>query len=1067
MKKNRKNGLLLRGSQRILTTQRLSGVLSLAFLLFAGASVGSPRTGYGNGNIFPTGFQKQITKSKTVQVLKEPEWGSFIASQQSKVVVKGMVTAKDGSPLPGVTVSIKGTTIGTVTDVNGEYQITVPKSTKELQFSFIGMKTMVVPLNGQSLVSVTLEEEAHGINEVVVVGYGQQKRETVTGAISSIRTKEIKQSPAANLAVTLAGRLPGLTTIQTSGQPGADVTSLYLRGQGTLNGQSPLILVDGVPRELTYIDPNEVESVSILKDASATAVFGVRGANGVILVTTKRGTDETPQISLSVEQGFQDFTRMPKSVHSWEYAELRNEARANDGLSPTYTQAQTDHFRKQDEPNIYPDNNWMNIISKNYTPQTRYNLNISGGGKRATYFVNAGYLDQGGQWKVNQSDYDPSTWLHRYNFRSNIDLKLNPTLTSFLNVGGYLEKANQSTYPSNIIMAATLVDPPVLPGPLTPDGRILTSETEVHPPYGMINRSGYQQETRSNVTASFGLEQKLDFITEGLSTKAMFSFDTRSVYDLTATQDHRNWVQYTTPGSDGKDSIYYRRRDNHEDTPLTLSTSNSFESYFNLQWFVNYNRTFNKVHDVTAMLLFQRDEKIEPADRLPYRMLGLSGRVTYGYNHKYFAEFNAGYNGSEQFAKGHRFGFFPSFSGSWIVSNEDFLKANNILTFLKLRASWGEVGNDQLGSQRFLYLDDIKINGGSYSSLGNGQSVSENYIGNEKLKWEVAKKINLGTEIGLVNDWKLSIDVFNEKRNNVLINRGMIPNILGMSGLPPLNMGRISNHGYEIELNYQHTFSQDFTMLANLNFNHARNKVLAVDEPRLSSDYAYRYRETGYSIGTVWGYETDGYWKSQQDIDDSGLKFTGRAPRPGDFKYKDLNHDGVIDVKDYAPMKNTAVPQYTYGASFSFNYKSVDLSFLIQGVTRASKYYSGEGIYEFTGGDGVYYSIDKSAWTPERAAKGEKITFPALSTSLSSSETYNDFFDENCAYWRLKNLEIGYTIPKSWSKKIGSSKIRFYANGLNLFTHDHMISKNFDPEVSGNLSYPMTRVFNVGVNVNF
>ncbi len=1072
MKKNRKNGLLLRGSQRILTTQRLSGVLSLAFLLFAGASVGSPRTGYGNGSILPSGFQKQITKSKTTQGLKEPELGSFIASQQSKVVVKGKVTATDGSPLPGVTVSIKGTTTGTVTDVNGDYQITLPKSAKVLQFSFVGMKTQLLALKEQRVINVTLEEEAHGINEVVVVGYGQQKRETVTGSISTIRTKEIKQSPSANLAVTLAGRLPGLTTIQTSGEPGKDVTNLYLRGQGTLNGQSPLVLVDGIPRDLTYIDPNEVESVSILKDASATAVFGVRGANGVILVTTKRGTEETPQISLSVEQGFQNFTRMPNMIHSWEYAALRNQADTNDGLAPEFTQAQINHYLKQDEPLIYPDHNWMKMLSKDYTPQTRYNLNISGGGKRATYFVNAGYLDQGGQWKVDQKDYDPSTFLHRYNFRSNIDLKINPTLTSFLNVGGYLEKANQPEWDALYIMAYTTTLPPTQAGPLTPDGQCIATTADGNPPYGMINRSGYKQETRSNVTASFGLEQKLNFITEGLSTKMVASFDTRSVYDLNASQSHQNWLQYVTTGADGKDSVYYKRRDSSENTPLSLSSGTTFESYFNYQWFVNYNRTFDKLHDVTGMLLFQRDERIEPNERLPYRYIGLSGRATYGYNHKYFAEFNVGYNGSEQFAKGHRFGFFPAFSGSWIASNEDFLKGNKILTYLKLRASWGEVGNDQLGGKRFLYLDEIKMDGGYSGAFGSGQSVNEIYVGNENLKWEVAKKINLGAEIGLVDDWKLSVDLFNEKRNNVLINRGMVPSLLGMSGLPPLNMGRVKNHGYELELNYHHNFTQDFSMLANLNFNFAKNKVLYADEPELPDTYAYRYRQTGYSIEnsgwwTRFGYETDGYWKSQAEIDASGLKYSGRAPRPGDFKYKDLNHDGIISDADKAPLKYTDVPEYTYGASFSFDYKSIDLSFLIQGVDRVSKYYQDQGVWESAGSNGVYFSNDKTAWTPERAASGAKITFPALSTSHSASECQNDFFYQNCAFWRLKNVELGYTLPARWSEKIKSPKIRIYVNGLNLFTRDHMISNNFDPEVTSNTSYPMTRVFNCGVNVNF
>ncbi len=1070
MKKNRKNGLLLRGSQRILITQRLSGVLSLAFLLFAGASVGSPRTGYGNGSTLPSGFQKQVTNSKTTQGLKEPNSGSFIASQQSKVVVKGKVTATDGSPLPGVTVSIKGTTTGVITDVDGNYSIAIPKSAKELQFSFVGMKTKLIPLKDQSSINVVLEDEFHSINEVVVVGYGQQKRETVTGAISTIQTKEIKQSPAANLAVALAGRLPGLTTIQQSGQPGADVTNLYLRGQGTLNGQAPLILVDGVPRDLSYIDPNEVENVSILKDASSTAVFGVRGANGVILVTTKRGKNDLQQISFSVEQGYQNFTRMPTPVHSWEYATLRNQANLNDGKAIEFTDAQINHYKIQDEPLAYPDINWMKLISKNYTPQTRYNLNVSGGNKRFNYFINAGYLDQGGQWKVDQKDYDPSSSLRRYNFRSNIDVKLNPTLSTSLNVGGYLEKENQPQWNAYQIMAYTMVTPNIQPGPLTPAGQVITPlYNDGLSPYAMVNRSGYRQETRSNVMASYSMEQKLNFITDGLSTKMIASFDTKSIRELSAGQDYQHWMQEIKTGSDGKDSVAYARRDNVENTPLSLSTSAAFQSYFNYQWFINYNRTFNNLHDVTGLIMFQKDETIKPDERLPYRYIGLVGRATYGYNHKYFAEVNAGYNGSEQFAKGHRFGFFPSLSGSWVISNEDFLKDNKTLTYLKLRASWGEVGNDQLNGTRFLYLDNINLAGGYSGSIGDGQSINEQYFGNANLKWEVAKKVNIGTEIGLFTDLNITVDLFNEKRNNVLIDRSLVPSIVGMNSIPPLNIGRVSNKGYELVLNYHHAFTPDFSMTSSINFNYAKNKVLYDDEPEYPDTYVCRYRKTGYAISRSYrfGWETDGYWKSQQEIDASEITYTGRPPRPGDFKYKDLNHDGIIDNADKVLLKYTDVPEYTYGAAFSFNCKHVDLSFLIQGIAHCSKYYDAQGVWEFVGGNGVYYNNDKTAWTPERAANGAKITFPALSTAQSSSECPNDFFYENCAYWRLKNLELGYTLPLSLSKKVKSSKIRIYVNGLNLFTVDHMISKNLDPEVSSNYTYPMTRTYNVGVNVNF
>ncbi|MGV8134877.1 MAG: TonB-dependent receptor [Mangrovibacterium sp.] len=995
----------------------------------------------------------------------EQQWG-----KQNKKIT-GSVTDEKGEALPGVSIIIKGILQGTVTDSDGNFSLTNVPDNAVLVFSFVGMKTQELKIGNKSVFDVVMEEQTTGLDEVVVVAYGKQKKETLTGSIASIQTDEIKQSPSANLSVALAGRLPGLTTIQTNGQPGQDNTILYLRGRSTTNGQDPLILVDGVPRDMTYIDPNEVESVSILKDASSTAVFGVRGANGVILITTRRGKNAKPEISFSSEVGLQSFTRFPDSLHSWEYAELRNQACDNDGLEADFSEEEINHYRNQDEPEIYPDNNWKHIMANDYSVQQRYNLSMNGSiGERANYFVNVGYLNQDGLWKVHQPDYDPSTWLKRYNFRSNIDIKLNKTLSCYINVAGYLETANQSAYGTDYIMSYTMIAPPTQPGPLTPDGEVLTTVSQSVPVYGMLNRSGYQQQKRSNVTASFGMEQDLGFVTKGLSTKAQVSFDTKSNYTLAGSTDFARYLQYVTTDAAGQDSVYYVQYGTNENTPLSLGTATTFNSYFNFQYFVNYNRSFGR-HDVTGMALYQQDEKILQGDRLPYRYIGACGRFTYGFDHRYFAEMNLGYNGSEQFAKGNRFGFFPSLSASWVATNENFLKNDPILSMLKLRASYGKVGNDQLGSTRFLYLDNISVVGGGYSgSLGNGNFISDSYIGNKQVKWEIAKKINLGIDIGIFDQLDLSIDLFKEKRDNVLINRHTISNILGYSysgSLPAVNMAEIKNHGYEVELNYHKLFSKDFSLTSKCNVSYAKNKIIDYDEVELSSAYAYRYRAEGYSFGQCWGYKIDReerYWNSQEEIDASGITYSGVGPRPGDFKYEDLNNDGIIDEKDYAPIKYTGVPEYTYGIALSLNYKHFDFSFLFQGVAHVSR---GAGRYEYNGSDGVYNEPMKHSWTEERAANGEKIEYPALSTAKSSSHGSNEFFTQNCAYLRLKNLELGYTLPARLSGKIGASKIRFYLNGLNLYTWDHMISKDFDPEVATNLSYPIQKVINMGVNFIF
>ncbi len=1021
-------------------------------------------------------------------------------SQQAQTITGTVTDADGGGALPGVNVLVQNTQQGTITDVNGNYSISA-SSSDTLIFTFVGYEKQEIAVGNQTTIEIALTADIQSLDEIVVVAYGTQKKETITGSISSIKTKEIKQSPAANLAVTLAGRLPGLTAIQSSGEPGRDLTRLYLRGQGTVNGQSPIILVDGVPRDITYIDPNEVESVTILKDASATAMFGVRGANGVILVTTKRGVNGKPEISFSAQYGLTDFTTSPSQLGAYDHARLKNESYANynrnnslspgdDGyLAPYYSDEVLGHYRLGDNPELYPDNDWSKILMKKFVPQTRYNLNITGGGEYVRYFVNAGVLDQGGQWEVaEKDDYDPSASLNRYNFRSNIDAFLNKskTLKTFLNVAGYLEKVrspgtsvpgvNASNAAGNtlFLLAGIWTTPPVQAGPLTPDGEVVSTQEDNRPAYGEINRTGYITETRSNVIASFGLEQDLKFITPGLSTKFMMSFDSRANYNLLLNRNYERWVREVEG-----DSVIYRRRDAEENTNLSSSTFHTFESYMNFQLFLNYARTFGR-HDVSGLVLYQQDERLQPQSPgnpteswyLPFNLIGVSARATYSFDSKYFAEFNMGYNGSEQFSKDNRFGFFPSISAGWLISRENFLLNNPVLSLLKIRGSYGLVGNDQLGGNRFLYLDNIKVVGGGYTGgggLGQGQRVNEIALGNPNISWEVAKKLNVGLEVGLFDDLNLSVDVFQEERDNMLIYRQTVSGVFGYPGsLPPLNIGKMKNHGYEIELNYFKNVGKDFSINSKLNFNYAKNKVEFIDEAVRAEDFAYPYRTTGYSLEQNFGYVTDGFWNSQQEIDDSELSFVGLQPKPGDLKFIDANEDKVIDERDVSPIGYSRVPQYTFGAAFMVNVKNLDISLLFQGVANVSRYLSGWGVFENNNNISMYRERMLNAWTPERVDAGEEIEYPALSASTSYSQSVgNSFWLENTSFVRLKNAEIGYTLPLDWSEKIGSNNIRFYANGLNLITWDKMRNKDFDPEIEGTLTYPITRVFNFGVNVTF
>lgn len=999
---------------------------------------------------------------------------SFLTKAQQAIRVSGTVTdSLTLQPMQSVTVSIEGGTEGTQTDVNGMYSINAAVNST-LVFQYVGyISKKIVIEEGAGTLNLSLSPLDREMDQVVVVAYGSQKKISVTGSVVSIQTKEIKQSPTANLAVSLAGRLPGLTSAQRSGEPGRDITQLFVRGMGTVNAAAPIVLVDGVERDLTYVDPNEVASVTILKDASSTAIFGVRGANGVILITTRRGTSEIPEINFSTETSAQTFTRYVEPVNSFEFATLRNLAQTNDGLGAGYSDDALERFRLQDDPLRYPNTNWRDILLKDYSMQQRFNLNISGASRAMKYFVNAGYLNQGGQFKIEKGlPYDPGFRLKRYNFRSNIDVQLTKTTKAFLNIGGYLENRNMpfglswdglGNPPSLYIMAYMHSLNATVPGPLTPSGEVMTTSLMNYPAYGQLNRTGYIQQTSNNIMATYGMEQSLENVTKGLSVKAIVSFDSYAINRLQAQKGYEHWEQIIlrgTPGMDGKDSVYYRKTLNEQNTPLSISGSRNFSSLSNIQGYINYNRSFGQ-HSVTGLLLYQQQRQIIDA-QLPFNLRGFATRLTYGFKGTYFLEFNAGYNGSEQFAKGRRFGFFPAVSGAWVVSNEKFLAGNDHISSLKLRGSYGTVGNDRIGGRRFLYLDDIQIGGGGLGSLASGQRININLLRNEMLQWEVARKVNIGVDVTLWNSVNITVDLFKEKRDNVLINQGTVPVLNGLPAnvLPPLNIGVVENKGYEVELGYRKKIGTDLTVFSKVNVSYARNKQLYSDEVLLPEDYAYRYRNTGYRIQQPFAYIVDRYFESQDDINNSPVQNVGGHPsRPGDFKYVDVNKDGVIDVRDQKPYGYSSIPEYTFGAAVNLNYKRFDFSMLFQGVTNVTNFFSGFGYFSSE----FYVTRHLESWTEQRAAKNEPIKYPRLTTQPNPNEIYNNFFLSDASYIRLKNVEIGYNfIFKSWVKGL-----RIYANGFNLITWDRLPTKDRDPEMLNDITYPNVKIYNIGANITF
>ncbi|MDR1155874.1 MAG: TonB-dependent receptor [Bacteroidales bacterium] len=1040
----------------------------------------------------------------------------FLALAQQDVTVTGVVTDVNDAPLPGVNIVVMGTLNGTVSDVNGKYRIKVSDRDAVLAFSFVGYTAQEIAVGDRTVVHVTLSEAATVMEEVVVVGYGVQKKVSVTAAISSVNGDELKMSSSTNIANALAGRISGLTSLQNAGgQPGADDATLYLRGVATLNGTSPLILIDGVPRDhIRTIDPNEVESVSVLKDASATAVFGVRGANGVILITTKRGNEGKPELSFNVTRTYSALTREPSRLHSLDYLRLRNEAFKNSGQeSSMFGQEIFDKFENPllgldpSDPDyeskavmrryMYPDHDYYRELIARWTPQTVVNANLSGGTEKIAYFLNIGYTYQGGNLKTqpeSQLGYDPSFKLNRYSFRSNVDYKPASSLHVFLNAGACIEKVNMpgtAVYSGN---QAALVNDlfseiskllPINPGPYTIDGAGVEPGLLLEPsylnsgkyldrsPFDIINHRGYEETTRANLNSTLGANWDLGMITKGLSLKGMISFDSWASSTIRGAATSPIWLATVNPATD---ELSYSNIE-LSGTALSLSKTGLSNTYkINAQASLSYMRKFG-LHDVGAMFLAQRDYWESASADIPYNLLGVVGRLTYNFDSRYFAEVNIGYNGSEQFAPANRFGFFPAASIGWVISNESFLKDNELLTFLKLRASLGRVGNDNIGGARFLYQDNISLGGGFVSSLGQARGVNEGLLGNPRLQWEVAQKQNFGIDFQLFENLAGSVDVFQEDRSDILISRTSIPSFQGLSltnNIPKVNMGEVRNRGLEVELTYTKPVMTDMLLKIRGNFGYNRNRQLNVDEVPLDGTYTYRTRSTGFPIGQVFGYEIDwdqdgGYWTPDALADPNRLTYSFGTPRAGDFVYKDTNGDGdhAVNEKDRVPVGYGTVPRISWGASVNLQYKGFDVYVFFQGLSRFSYSAGGQGVHE-TIAAGTYYDYHRNAWTEERWRNGDKITYPALSTGASTSHGSNSFFVMDRTFARFKNAELGYTLPQKWLSAAGVSRMRIFVSGQNIFTWSpNYPLTHLDPEVNATIGYPVTKLFNFGVNITF
>jgi len=1041
-------------------------------------------------------FEKQILITKTERAVVP---GVPPTQQPQQKGVAGTVKDSKGIPLPGVTVMIKGTTLGIVTDNDGNFRMSAPVDAKTLVFSFVGMKSQELTLSGKPNFTIVMVEEAVSMDDVVVVGYGTTKKETLTGAISSVKTDALLRSPNASIASTLAGQLTGLTSVASSGQPGKEDPAIYIRGLGSLSSgaSQPLILVDGVERSFFQMDPNEIDNVTVLKDASSTAVFGVRGANGVVLVTTRHGEEGKAKISVTSSGGVQAPTREVGLADSYTFANVFNEMDQNDGKTTrTFSQYQLDRFRLGDEPIMYPNTNWVKALMKDYSVQTQHNVNISGGTKNARYFASVGMLYQNGLLKqLPGQRFDDNFSYKRYNYRTNLDIDFTPTTTLALGIGGIIADTQS---PNTTFYAAYRSNP--MAGPGLVDGKLVVSDASTFPGVTisnpLVNTFGKNTNRALDNTMNFdlSLKQKLDVITKGLSFEVKAANNTS--YNFTKSRYGNNEILtpfykstlynpgmlLTDPAFDK--SLIYRIAG--KDPQLNYQEANSK----NRNWYFEANLRYNRKvgdHNFGTLVLYNQSKRYYPTQfpELPTAYIGLVGRQTYDYKLKYLAEFNVGYNGSENFAPGRRYGLFPAGSLGYVLTEERFMKDQKIINYLKIRGSIGLVGNDNIGTNRYLYYPgaykiDLPATMVQDNGLSSGynfgvnsptvlMSTQEQRLGNPDVTWETSLKQNIGMDIAFFQSrLKITADVFQEKRKDILINRGTIPGYAGFTSLnlPVMNLGQVNNHGYEIEAKWNQTTNKlSYWITGNVSY--ARNKIIFQDE--VTPNFPYMLR-TGNSVGDNFGYVSTGFYKTT-DFDASGKLVAGLPDPllkvyPGDIKYKDLNNDGKITPDDVQKIGDSLIPVYTAGLNYGIEYKGFSLTMNWTGVTGRTVQINDDFKVPLQESRDLFQFYVDHRWTPETA---ETATLPRVSTvSRTNNNKGSAVWLRDGSYLKLKNATLGYSFSNQpVLKRLGISTLRITFTGYNLLTFDYL--KILDPEGTPTFAstYPIIKIYNLGLNITF
>ena len=1016
--------------------------------------------------------------------------GSFVFAQNK--TIKGKVSDNKGEEIIGASVTVKSSpTLGTITDMNGNFEFSVPIDAI-LEIRYLGFESQEVSVHGQTNIHVVLQEDATILAEVVVVGYGEQKKESVIGAISTLSSKELLRSPSANISQAIAGKIPGVITAQTSGAPGADDMQIFIRGRASFAGDNqPLILVDGVERQFSQIAPDDIESINTLKDASATAVYGVRGANGVILITTKRGKGEQkPVVSLTANWQFQTATRMNTFLDSYNSVVLLEEALANDNLNSQYSAADIDMFRKSSrgeltglDAMLYPNVDWYDTVLKNTSPAQRYNVNIQGGTKRLNYFASAEYYNQDGLFRnfsTDQYGNKSNSSYKRYAFRANLDFLITRDLTLSVNFGTRFEERNgpNTNESRDGRFSEVFYELNHTPGWMFPVAYNVGEGEERQILYGgssqyqnnivgRLAKGGFYRATNTINETNFIANYKMDWLTKGLSAKAMVSFDYDAYYNRLF---RANFATYELNDRFNHQSIDAYNKFN-TDTELAYAGDNQTTTYkLYMEFQMNYARTFGK-HDMTAMLVYSQNDYRYQAN-LAERYQGVAARATYGFDNRYLAEVNIGYNGSENFMKGNRFGFFPAFSLGWRINNEAFMENTQAwLNNLKLRVSYGEVGNDIYSlngvKQRFLYQAVwTQLSNAYYFGTTGNSGIFESQYPNYGVTWERARKYNLGVEFGLWNGLlDGSIDIFHEKREDILTQYMTRPQWVGVN-MAAGNLGKTKNSGYEIELKHNNWIGKDLFYNVGFSFSHARNEIINRDEP---AAMPYYRKLEGHPIGQFFGLICDGFVTSADLANPDFPISTYGDVQVGDLKYRDMNNDHFIDDRDMTFIGYSNIPENTYSLSLGVEYKGIGFSLMFQGVDKVSRYYDAEAQFAFVNG-GKVKKHHLGRWSPNLSEDENlrKATYPLLhyDNNGDHNQRANSFFLKNGSFIRLKNVELSYSIPLQFIKKLYMNECRLYINGNNLITWDKL-DKLTDPESEGSNRYPIMKTINFGVNIKF